>query len=294
MLHKWLGKSKKSYKINNFCFNFMKEQLLKNFASLDDQEQDIVLALAIVYMPVGQTNLQKKLTLSQCTSKSTANLVAKPLREKLLDLELIETLQEGWICSRQISESLMRVAVGRADFFTKITTYLLNETGYIGYNVSHLHLIKLMRIALYQGREDDFLKQFNEFRSRYQSYDISVSKCVFFDDFDENWFNGLGYALRMEALQDYQMMHVIDLKECTAQYQIMNACFQESRKAGSKAFYGYVDLHLYRGDIDGLEALLTDNDSGFVLERMGALRFLQNRYAESIDFFEQAIKVKKS
>jgi hypothetical protein len=135
----------------------MNKKLLESFENLSDGEQNILLALSIVYAPVGQTHFQDLLRLSNCVSRTVSNIVGKPLREKLLRLELLEITPAGWVSPRTISETLMKKAVAKKALFEKLAPVLINDSIRSHYNVLHLHKIKLLRIYLYQQKEKEFL-----------------------------------------------------------------------------------------------------------------------------------------
>ena len=67
-----------------------------------------MLALAVIYAPIGQSSLQGLLAKSSGFELKTIRLIDKSLREKLQKAELMVITQEGWRCNEDIAEQLMR------------------------------------------------------------------------------------------------------------------------------------------------------------------------------------------
>jgi len=135
----------------------MKKKLLDRFDQLSTGEKDILLALSVIYAPIGQTRLKEFLKISDCVPIAVANIIARPLRQKLEKLELIETTNAGWICSREIAEVLIKKAAANKVFFEKLALVVLQDSGYSSYHLMHLQKIRLLRVYLYQGKERQFI-----------------------------------------------------------------------------------------------------------------------------------------
>ena len=268
----------------------MNKKLIDKFNGLSQGEQDILLALSMVFTPIGQTRFQQILTLSDYFSSATTNLIAKPLREKLIKLKMIEITDTGWTCSREISETLMRKAAKKPVSFNAMVNLLTNSAETIFYDRSHLREIKLLRFYLYQQKTSKFIALLTQFKQKHYNYFISALDQLFFHNFDADWFNTLPPALRMDVLQEYQETAHLTLPDCKLQYQLMNSCFKETKKHSPVVIHQYVRLHINRGDNQGMDDLLQDDNSTQAYILMGMLRFMQNRNDESLVYFDIAIK----
>lgn len=86
--------------------------LLKKFYQLSEDEQQILLSLSILFVPVGQARLQEVLRGLNCVEPKVYKQIAKPLREKLVDQGFIESTKYGWRCvTGGISEIFIRIAL---------------------------------------------------------------------------------------------------------------------------------------------------------------------------------------
>ena len=74
----------------------MKNKLLPFFNALSKDEQSIMLVLAVIYAPIGQSSFAKLLERSACFDRQTLGLINKPLRDKLQNSKLIILSTDGW------------------------------------------------------------------------------------------------------------------------------------------------------------------------------------------------------
>ncbi len=268
----------------------MEKKLLDRFDQLSTGEQDILLALSVIYAPIGQSRLKDFLKLSNCVPIAVANLIAKPLRLKLEKLELIETTHAGWICSRAISEVLIKKAVANKVFFTRLVPLVLRDSGYSSYHLMHLQKIRLLRIYLYQGKEQQFISCLLEFESNYYKYFLNTLDDIVFKQFDREWFDALPIGIRLSILQSYQEIKILALEDCNFQYQLMNEYVANETHLPRKFIHQYIELHLMCGDLEGLDKLLEQDDSEQALVLRGVLCFMRNRYEDTWPIYETVLK----
>ncbi|HEY5138069.1 MAG TPA: hypothetical protein VIJ25_01940, partial [Methylococcales bacterium] len=74
----------------------MKNKLLALFNALSSDEQNIVLALAVVYAPISQSGLQGLLRATGCFEPKKIAMIDRPLREKLQNTQLLVITLDGW------------------------------------------------------------------------------------------------------------------------------------------------------------------------------------------------------
>ncbi len=272
----------------------MEKKLLDRFDKLSTGEQDILLALSVIYNPVGQTRLQNLLKKSGCVQVAVANIIAKPLRCKLEELELIETTSAGWICAREISEPLIKKAVAKPGFLEKLVPVILRDDTYISHHLMHLHYIKLLRIYLYQRKEQLFISCLENFESHFHDKLICTLEDIVFKQFDREWFDALPVGMRLSILQSYQTVKIPTLEDCNFQYQLMNEIVSRQLDNLPREFvHQHVKIHLLRGDLEGLDDLLEQDDSEQGLILLGVLRFMQNRYEETWLIYETVLNLIK-
>ena len=89
----------------------MNNTLLTRFNALSNNEQQILLALAVIYAPITQSSLQSLMAKSFGFELTTLRLIDKALREKLQKAELLVISPDGWRCNETIAEPLIRLAI---------------------------------------------------------------------------------------------------------------------------------------------------------------------------------------
>ncbi len=269
----------------------MKKKLLDRYEALSIGEQDILLALSVIYAPIGQNRFQNLLKISGCVPIAIANIVAKPLRTKLEEMGLIEVTSAGWRCSLEISEILTRKAAARPEFFNKLAPYAIKESVGTSHHIVYLHHIKVWRIYLYLGKEQQFLNYFEEFERYYSEKIVQSLDDIVFQQFDREWFDSLPIGIAMTLLQRYQFAMNLDLGKCSFQYRLMNELVENKEKVPRRFFYKSIELHLIRGDLDGLDDLLKDDDSEPGLILLAALKFMQGYYEEACLIYDTVLKL---
>ncbi len=272
----------------------MNKELIAQFDQLLPYEQDILFALSICYAPINQTEFKKLLKKSNYFSGQSCNMIGKSLRDRLASLRLIIVNNNTtWRCSDEISEYLIRKAASKSIFFNKIVAAAEHIVERFSYNQSHLEEIRKLRIYLYQQDETKFAAQLKRIKQGHNEYLIDILERLFFNYFNADWFNTLSANIRMLVLQEYQLMMYLDVKDCTLQYQLMNTCFNETKEHTPAVTHQYIRLRLIRGDIQGLDAILQNDNSATAFILLGMLRFMQNRNDESIEAFNICIKQTK-
>ncbi len=268
----------------------MNKELLARFDQLSQGEQDILLALSAIYVPIGQTRFQQLLKAFACVPADVANMVAKPLREKLVDLGLIELTNLGWVCKYSIAESLLKKAAEKPAFLECLARMVVSDTAFMPQGYHFEYHIRMLRIYLYQKKEVEFLKLLENIRRINSRYLTKTFHQLFFQNFDAHWFEGLPLSIQLTVLQNNLMLHALGIDNNNLQYRLMNDCFNKATNIPKLVVYQYVELHLIRGDITGIEDMLKGDDTVHAYIFMGTLRFLQNRNDEALEYFDTALK----
>ena len=144
----------------------MYKNKLKSFEKLNEKEQDILIALAVIFIPIRQGYFQELLKSSGCVPVDAANSIGKPLREKLLDLGLIALTKIGWwYCQYDIADSLLQKAVDRPEFMKCLENIVSSHTSFIPDEFDYEKRIRLLRIYFFQKKEKEFLKEWKRIRN---------------------------------------------------------------------------------------------------------------------------------
>ena len=272
----------------------MKEKLLNHFHTLPEDEQTIVLALAVVFAPIGQKNLQTLLVDSGCLSQAKSKHINNELKAKFKKTDLVIFTPEGWLCEKSISEDLMRIAFSKKEFFEKLTAYIIEHPTPVLYRVALAHTIKKLRIYLYLHKEKEFLNVLNSIQNEFPEYLTYTFERVFFKDFNEEWFSSINESIRFTVLKYYLQWQEEKLESYPLQQQLFEQYFSKLKKQPVPIALRYIEFKLHRGEFNKeIENYLIEQPSIYSLELLGSLYFLQNRHAEAIECYEQALALTK-
>ena len=254
--------------------------------------KDIMLALSVIYAPIGQSNLQGLLAKSSGFELKTIRLIDKSLREKLQKAELLVITQDGWRCNEAIAEQLMRRAIAEP-WFNKLAQLLIAEPNYYPARISVYHAIKQLRIFLYQGNESAFAANIERFHSNYrQNFADSINR-IFFNDYDADWFASLPDQIKFLALSYFLHDGRAHLNDVSRYYQLLEHFFGAVKHALPAIVHTVIEERLFRGNFKDAELWLAGDSSVDGLKLLATLRFLQNRNDEAIELFNAALKALK-
>ena len=271
----------------------MKNKLLPFFNALSKDEQNIMLALAVIYAPIGQSSFAKLLERSACFDRSTLGLINKPLRDKLQNTKLIILSTDGWRCNEEVAEPLMLIALDQP-WFSKLTQQIIAEPNYFySTKVNAYHALKQLRIFLYQGNETAFSANIERFYTDYRKSFAEAINKIFFKQYDASWFSSLSDQIKFQVL-DYLLrdgrMNFID---SSGPYQLMEQFFGKIKPSNPIIVHGLIEERLLRGNLKNAEQWLVGDNSFDALKLLATLRFLENNNDEAIALFELAVKVLK-
>ena len=252
-----------------------------------------MLALAVIYAPIGQTSLQALLRSTGCFESKTIATIDRPLREKLQKAELMVMTQDGWRCNEEIAELLMRRAI-EEPWFNKLAQLLIAEPNYYyPARISAFHAIKQLRIFLYQSNESAFVANIKRFHNDYrQAFTVNISR-IFFNNFDAAWFSSLPDQIKFHALIYFLQDGRAHLTDVSMEYQLLEHFFGAEKHDNSVIVYAVIEERLLRGNFNDVEQWLVGDLSTDGLKLLATLRFLQNRNDEAIELFNAALKALK-
>ncbi len=271
----------------------MKNKLLIVFNALSNDEQNILLVLAVIYAPIGQANLQRLLRTTGYFEPKTIALPEKALREKLQESKLITISSDGWRCDEEIAELLMRRAI-KEPWFNKLAQLLIAEPNYYyPASVSIYHAIKQLRIFLYQGNDSAFAANIERFHSEYRQKFADYINRIFFNDYDAEWFASLSNQIKFLALSYFLHDGRARLNDVSKYYQLLEHFFGATKPDNSAIVHTVIEERIFHGDFKDAESWLVGDSSVDGLKLLATLRFLQNRNNEAIELFNAALKVLK-
>ncbi|MDD2724528.1 MAG: DEAD/DEAH box helicase [Methylovulum sp.] len=260
------------------------------FNTLPPAEKDIVMALSVIYAPVSQANFQNLLSKSASFDAKTVRLVDKQLKERLHKSKLIIANNDGWSCHPAISEALMRSAVDQP-WFKKLAPLLIADTGYYpSHRVIACHIVKQLRLFLYQGSVTACLANIDRLHSSYPEYFAEHINRVFFTDFDGAWFTGLPVQIQYGALKYLVVTDYKSFTDVNKAYQLLEQLFGGGKPAFPEIAHTLIEQRLLRGNFQDAKSWLADDPSSEGLKIRATICFLQNHNDEAINLFNAALK----
>lgn len=248
------------------------------------------MALAVVYAPIGQNVFQSLLTKANCFDVKTVRLIDKPLREKLQKSKLIIANNEGWMCQSECSEYLMRLAVEQSWFKKLIPLLIADSSYYSSARIAAGHLVKQLRLFLYQGSVAPFMANIQRLYQNYPQYFAEHINRIFFDNYDAEWFTGLPLEIQYGAIKHLlgdSRAEFIDTKKT---YQLLESLFGGSKPAHPEIAHCVLEQRLLRGNFQDAEKWLADDTSSTGLKLLATAHFLQNRDETAVSLFLAALK----
>lgn len=271
----------------------MNNKLLTSFDTLAKEEQQILLILAVIYAPIGQTQFQNLFKSSDVFESNVITIINKPLKDKLEKTGLLIVSSEGLQCNPDISEYLMRLAIQKP-WFNKLATYLLaNHNFYYSYRIIIFHAIKKLRIYLYQGEDKKFIAELKQIGTLYPKNFTGILNGIFFNDFDANWFASLSEQIRFLVLRYFVDDNLWVLTDNSVQYQLLEQFYGATKPDTPEIVHTLIEQRLLRGNFNDAEVWLTNDTSSHALTLLATMRFLQNRNDEALDLFNAAVKALK-
>ncbi|MCK5353616.1 MAG: hypothetical protein KAJ63_00745, partial [Methyloprofundus sp.] len=269
--------------------------LLQKFHKLAEAEQQILLSLAILFSPVGQTRLQEILRALDCVDPRACKLIAKPLREKLLKQGLIEQNQFGWRCATGgISELLMRIALQtQPDLFSRLANFSLSSREYVAQPYQLVDKVRCLRLFLYLGDNERFEQQLREIEDKFYNDVISVFNLLFFSNFDKAWFDSLNSHLKTFVLSRYAHYGVFGLENIGFPLQQLQESIQLGEPSAEASSLALAEYNIILGDTQNIAELIKGDFSVQGLSLKGSLCFIENSNNEALENYAAAIQLIK-
>ncbi|MBX3628441.1 MAG: DEAD/DEAH box helicase [Nitrosomonas sp.] len=268
----------------------MNGERLIEFEKLAKEEQDILIVLSVIYIPIRQGYFQDLLKKSECVPASVANSIGKPLREKLQSLGLITLTKIGWwYCPYDIADTLLLKGIDRSEWIDCLERLVRTHTPFMQEEFNYQKNIRLLRIYFFQKKEKEFLQELERIRKTNSSHLIQFFMQFFGSNFNPQWFETLPEKIKLQLLLDYLNARFLYVENNKALFQLLKKIFCACKQPDDLDSCCYVELNLLRGDLEGIEDLLKNTDSALAEALLGALYFIQDRNDASIERFQATL-----
>ena len=273
------------------------EHLIELFNTLPSYEQDVLLVLAVNYVPIGQTSF---ITLLKQVGfdPETIKIVNRDFKDRFQKMGFVMTTQEGWYCSHAINNRLMQIALHKP-WFNRLAQQIIMEKEGISYMPTKYMLqqqTKKLRLFLYQGNETGFEANiaflYNEFNEHFES----VIQQLFFERFNRKWFMQLSEKIRFLVLQytiwdNYLSIEPHAVTNRNDVYDLLEDSFGNTKPNDTNVMHFVLEQRLFRGSQKNAAEWLENDYSPKGLMLRAVLNIFENHYDESIPLFNEALKI---
>ncbi|MDR4519633.1 MAG: DEAD/DEAH box helicase [Nitrosomonas sp.] len=268
----------------------MNKERLARFEELTHEEQDILLVLSVIYIPIRQGYFQELLKSSGCVSVSAANSIGKSMRDKLYDLGFVSLTRLGWwYCPDDIADTLLLKASERPGWLKCLERIVKSHTPYMPDEFGYQKTIRLLRLYVYYKKEQEFLLEYERIRRTDPSYCMQFIQQFFDHDFNQPWFETLPETFKLQLLLDYFAFRLLLIENDRVLYQLLKKTFFACKQPNKDTVNLFVKICLLRGDLEGIGKLLNDQSNALAEALLGALYFLQDQNDAAIERFQSAL-----
>jgi hypothetical protein len=268
----------------------MNKERLAEFEKLTHEEQDILIVLSVIYIPIRQGYFQELLKSSGCVPVCVANSIGKSLREKLHDRGFIALNKLGWwYCSYDIADALLLKAIERPEWMECLENLIKSHTNYLPDEFGYQNRIRLLRFYFFQKKEQKFLQEFERIRQTNPSYYMQFIQQFFDHDCNQQWFETLPETFKLQLLLDYLNARLLYIENDKVLYQLLKKNFFACKQPDKGAVNLFARICILRGDLEGVEKLLNEQSSALAKALLGALYFIQDQNDAAIESFQSAL-----
>ncbi|NEV61919.1 DEAD/DEAH box helicase [Thiorhodococcus minor] len=266
------------------------------YETLGADERRILQVLSVVYEPIKQTLLQQVLKILDWRDENgrpLAELMAKPLRERLLGLGCLVEGKHGLSCPPKLAEPLTRETVKEGHFeqIVSAAEQVVSSVPNLGWQETQVHRsTRRLRNALYAGREEEVLRMLGMGSLkpgapvRFRSVEPLSQICL--RSPDDGWLATLTPRLRVLALgpalveAGYQLRFDPELVELAP--RMLTPLLDDEPEAAVML----AERYLLEGRPDQAAPILSGRVSPETLPLIGWLHFIQGRYEEALGVFD--------
>jgi SNF2-related domain/Helicase conserved C-terminal domain len=279
----------------------IRSQLLARYKALSDDRKKLLRFLSVVYVPINQTILRKIVnTLGWQTARGMPleDIVDKSFREEMIDRGMIVFEKNAMSCHRSIVELLTREAVDKDEFKIMVQageqilpTADANMPRVYSKATPEQYrtAFRGLRIAVYSGAMDAVAEQLEYMLDRFprelRKNDPLVE--IYANPFDGLWLEGLPDELRLHVLRTLLVDSALALRPAAEAFALLERLCPEANREWALCL---AEQCLLRGQLVGIEALLTGGDEPKELALSGWLHFIQGDTEGSIARYGEALK----
>jgi len=268
----------------------MNKEHLAEFEKLAHEEQEILIVLSVIYIPVRQGYFQELLKSSGCVPALAANSIGKELREKMQNLGLVMLTKLGWwYCSYDIADALLLKATERPEWLGCLERVIKSHAPYVPDEFGYQNRIRLLRFHFYRKKEQEFLREYERIWQTNPSYCMQFIQQFFDHDRNQQWFETLPETFKLQLLLDYFAFRLLSIENDRVLYQLLKKTFFACKQPNKDTVNFFVKICLLRGDLEGIEKLLNDQSNTLAEALLGALYFLQDQNDVAIERFQSAL-----
>ncbi|KAA6184336.1 DEAD/DEAH box helicase [Thiohalocapsa marina] len=270
------------------------------YRALDEDARRVLRVLSVVCEPVSQTTLKLLLDQLGWRTKAGAPLsqtLDKAQRERLLDSGVIRQSRNNLVCHPDLLEPLTRETVADGSFEAIVAaaeqvvpTPMRNAWD----RPTEERRFRLLRIALYSGREDKVLEMLGvgaagkPSQVRYREIEPLVRICT--RSADPAWMERLPARLKILSLAPMLREAALDLQGKPASYQLMEHLLTPLADSHADAAEALAEQRLLRARLDQVPALLQGRDDPDALQLSGWLSVLRGDYGAALEQFDASLK----
>ncbi len=281
------------------------QHLLQTYNELPADEQRILQVLSVLYKPVNQTTIKKILGHLRWKTESgntLASLMAKPLKERLLERGLLEKEGNYLVCARTIAEPLTRETLTSglfeeiADATARVVPLEPPRHGYWYYSYDPDNEQRKLRLAIYRGDIKKSLKLLGggELYQPLESEQAQPLIDICANPLEPEWFSTQPQPLQYQVLYPLLTRAAFKLENKKSLHKLTEQIFIDAVAKQPEIAALLIEQRLLRGDGKEIETLFAQHQSSQIMALRGWFHFLQRRDPEALECFTAALKAHRA
>ncbi|MFP4075862.1 MAG: SNF2-related protein [Halochromatium sp.] len=270
------------------------------YQALVADERRILRVLSVVCEPISQTTLGLVLDALGWKDRRGIGLKArlgKPLRDRLLAAGVIEQRRNTLLCHPDLLEPLTRATLADGSFAAIVAAaeqVVPSAMRNAWDRPSEERRFRLLRIAVYAGREDEVLGMLSlrgvESLAQVRYRQVEPLAIICTRSPDPAWLETLPARLKLLALAPMLREAALELNARPSSYRLMERLLGPLAASDPEAADALAEQRLLRGQSDRVAELLVGRDDPQALILSGWRFMLDGAYTEAIAAYEEALQ----